>query len=162
VSDCFRHSFAPVADVYERGRRPYADAAIEWIAKRLPLGDVLDLAAGTGKLTRQLSPFARRVVAVEPSDGMRPVFAQVVAGVEVLAGTAEAIPLPDGPLEERTFRQGRTLTTDAPVEWVRSTSAVSTLPAKAQDEVEAEVRRLAGGDAVDVSIATEVSVGDRV
>jgi SAM-dependent methyltransferase len=56
---------------------------------------VLDLAAGTGKLTRALRAFGPQLIAVEPSDGMRRVFASVVAGVPVYDGTAEAIPLAD-------------------------------------------------------------------
>ena len=57
---------------------------------------VLDLAAGTGKLTRLLVPTGARIVAVDPSGGMREELARVLPSVEVLEGTAEAIPLPDG------------------------------------------------------------------
>src|SRR5438067_13219196 len=67
----YRCSFDGVADVYERSRPGYAPEAVEWIAERLPFDRVLDLGAGTGKLTRQLVPYAREVVAVEPGDEMR-------------------------------------------------------------------------------------------
>jgi SAM-dependent methyltransferase len=57
---------------------------------------VVDLAAGTGKLTQVLVEAGTAVVAVEPDEGMRAALAVAVPGGEVLAGTAEAIPLPDG------------------------------------------------------------------
>jgi SAM-dependent methyltransferase len=67
-----------------------------------PGRDVLDLAAGTGKLTRCLLPFGARVVAVEPVPAMR---ALLPGGVEVLDGTAEAIPLADASVDAVTAGQ---------------------------------------------------------
>ena len=55
---------------------------------------VVDLAAGTGKLGRLLAPSGARVVGVEPVDAMRELIPP--DRIEALAGTAEAIPLPDG------------------------------------------------------------------
>jgi len=101
----YRFSFDGVADVYERSRPGYAPEAVTWISQRLPLGRVLDLAAGTGKLTRQLVPYALEVVAVEPGDEMRRVLQEVVPGVEALFGTAEAIPLPDESVDVVTVAQ---------------------------------------------------------
>ncbi|MGE5273405.1 MAG: class I SAM-dependent methyltransferase [Verrucomicrobiota bacterium] len=69
------------------------------MAGRLGIGPgttVVDLGAGTGKLTRQLAPTGATVVAVEPLPEMRAQLAAAVPGVEVFAGTAEEIPLPDG------------------------------------------------------------------
>ena len=87
-------SFARAAEEYERGRPGYAEAALDAVG--LPADAiVLDLAAGTGKLTRQLVPRYARVVAVEPLHAMRAILERVVAGAEVLEGTASAIPLPD-------------------------------------------------------------------
>jgi ubiquinone/menaquinone biosynthesis C-methylase UbiE len=103
-----RYSFETVAEVYERGRPPYADEAIAWIAERLGIGPgrrVLDLAAGTGKLTRQLLPLGADVVAVEPGDEMRGVLERVLPDVEALAGSAEAIPLPDASVDAATVGQ---------------------------------------------------------
>jgi ubiquinone/menaquinone biosynthesis C-methylase UbiE len=51
--------------------------------------------AGTGKLTRQLVPTGARLIAVEPLDEMRAQLESAVPGVEALAGSAEALPLPD-------------------------------------------------------------------
>ena len=87
-------SFARAAEEYERGRPGYAESAIDAVG--LPAdAAVLDLAAGTGKLTRQLLTRYARVVAVEPLDAMRAILERVVAGAEALEGTATAIPLPD-------------------------------------------------------------------
>lgn len=87
-------SFGAAAASYERGRPPYPETAVDWLispsARR-----VLDLGAGTGKLTRQLSARGLEVIAVEPSAGMRRQLMQAVPGVTALAGSAEAIPLPD-------------------------------------------------------------------
>jgi SAM-dependent methyltransferase len=86
--------FASAADVYERARPSYPQEAIDWLAERTGLGagrTVVDLGAGTGKLTRLLLPSGARVVAVEPIAEMR----AYIHGAEVLDGTAEAIPLPD-------------------------------------------------------------------
>jgi len=87
-------SFGAVADAYERGRPPYPAEAIDWL---LPAGAtrVLDLGAGTGKLTRQLVARGLDVVAVEPLAAMREQLASAVPGVPVQAGSAEQIPLAD-------------------------------------------------------------------
>jgi SAM-dependent methyltransferase len=60
---------------------------------------VLDLAAGTGKLTRLLVARFARVVAVEPSAPMRDVLGEALPGAEAVDGTAEAIPLADGSVD---------------------------------------------------------------
>jgi ubiquinone/menaquinone biosynthesis C-methylase UbiE len=90
--------FASVADVYERGRPDYAPAVVGALAAELdmaPGARVLDLGAGTGKLTRALVAFGLDVVAVEPQSALREVLAAGVRGDLVLEGTAEEIPLPD-------------------------------------------------------------------
>lgn len=97
--DAYARSFGPVAELYEANRPPYAEAAVDWVAERLPLRDVLDLAAGTGKLTRQLLERGAQVVAVEPDPEMRATFARVLPHVTILDGRAEAIPLGDGSVD---------------------------------------------------------------
>ena len=103
--ETYGSAFDSVAESYERSRPGYAPTAVAWIAERFPFGRVLDLAAGTGKLTRQLLPYAGSVVAVEPGDEMRRVLQAVVPGVEVLAGRGEAIPLPDASVDAVTVAQ---------------------------------------------------------
>jgi SAM-dependent methyltransferase len=90
--------FATVADEYERGRPEYAPAVIGALAAELRLvgGDpVLDLAAGTGKLTRALLGGGFDVIAVEPQASLRAVLAMRAGTARVIDGVAEQIPLPD-------------------------------------------------------------------
>jgi SAM-dependent methyltransferase len=90
--------FGAAAEVYERARPSYPVEAVDWIAQRTGLGPgrtVVDVGAGTGKLTRLLPKTGARVVAVEPLPEMRAKLVEVVAGVEALDGTAEELPLPD-------------------------------------------------------------------
>ncbi len=84
-------SAGQAAEVYERSRPGYPADAVRWL---LPVGArrVLDLGAGTGKLTRQLLAEGLDVVAVEPSEQLR---ALVPAPAQALAGSAEDLPLPD-------------------------------------------------------------------
>ena len=98
------------AEDYERGRPGYPRAAIELIGSELGVGRegpnrILDLAAGTGKLTRELPILGAEVIAVEPVAGMRERFAATVPGIELRAGTAEAIPLPDAAVHAVTVAQ---------------------------------------------------------
>ena len=91
-------SFGAAAAAYERGRPPYPAEAVDWL---LPGGAsrVLDLGAGTGKLTRQLHDRGLDVIAVEPSEGMREQLTRAVPGAAVHAGSAEEIPLPDNSVD---------------------------------------------------------------
>ena len=96
------------AEVYERGRPDYPAAAIARIVERLDLRPgrtVLDLAAGTGKLTRLLVPSKANVIAVEPVREMRAELERRVPGVVVLAGTAERMPLTDRYVDAVTVGQ---------------------------------------------------------
>jgi SAM-dependent methyltransferase len=96
--------FGLAADAYERGRPDYPVAAIEFLAERLglrPGRTVLDLAAGTGKLTRLLVPTGAEVIAVEPIEEMR----AKIEGARTLEGTAEAIPLDAASVDAVTVAQ---------------------------------------------------------
>jgi SAM-dependent methyltransferase len=96
--------FASAAAIYERARPSYPQDAIDWLVAQTALGrgrTVVDLGAGTGKLTRLLLSTGARVVAVEPIAEMR----AHIKGAEVLDGTAEAIPLPDASADVVTVAQ---------------------------------------------------------
>ncbi len=88
-------SFARVAEAYERARPGYPAAAVRWLAGEAPR-DVVDLGAGTGKLTRLLVAEGHRVTAVEPLAEMLEQLRAAVPGATAVAGTAESIPLADG------------------------------------------------------------------
>jgi SAM-dependent methyltransferase len=96
------------ADRYERGRPDYPAAAVAKIVDLLglrPGRTVLDLAAGTGKLTRLLVPSGANVIAVEPVREMRAELERRVRGVAALGGTAERIPLTDAYVDAVTVAQ---------------------------------------------------------
>jgi SAM-dependent methyltransferase len=90
------------AEAYERGRPTYPPAAVAEVVRELGLdgrSTVLDLAAGTGKLTRALVAQLGRVIAVEPSGAMLDVLRARLPEVDAREGTAEAIPLGDGAVD---------------------------------------------------------------
>jgi ubiquinone/menaquinone biosynthesis C-methylase UbiE len=91
-------SFDLAAEVYERSRPEYPDAAIDWL---LPEGakTVLDLGAGTGKLTRSLTARGLDVIAVDPSQNMLAQLRTAVPGAVVHQGSAEDIPLADASVD---------------------------------------------------------------
>ena len=86
-------SFGGVADVYERSRPGYPEDAVRWLAGEQPC-DVVDLGAGTGKLTRSLVALGHRVTAVEPLPEMLDQLRSAAPEATALEGAAEAIPLP--------------------------------------------------------------------
>jgi SAM-dependent methyltransferase len=93
--DAAATSFGNVAESYDRVRPGPPGPALDWL---VPAGCevAVDLAAGTGLFTRALVGRAARVVAVEPDPRMRAVLARRSPEAEVLAGTGEELPLPDG------------------------------------------------------------------
>ena len=96
--------FSRAADAYERGRPEYPAAAVDWLARELDLSPgrrVIDLAAGTGKLTRALLPTGATVAAVEPVAEMR----ALIEGVETFDGRADAMPFPEGWADAVTVAQ---------------------------------------------------------
>jgi SAM-dependent methyltransferase len=91
-------AYQGVAFHYERGRPQYPDELLDWIVALCPLSDVdtvVDLGAGTGKLTRLLCRSDARVIALEPVAAMRDELRRVLPHVELLEASAERIPLPD-------------------------------------------------------------------
>ncbi len=97
-------SFDRAAAVYQATRPSYPDDAVRWSVPA-HARDVLDLAAGTGKLTERLVALGWHVVAVEPSDAMRAELAAVLPDVEALPGTAERMSLPDASVDAVTIAQ---------------------------------------------------------
>lgn len=97
-----RRGFQRAAEAYERARPGYPDNALRFVFREFQLGPgkvVVDVGAGTGKLTRALLPSGAEVIAVEPVAGMRAVFRRVLPRVPLLRGTAESLPLPDGSVD---------------------------------------------------------------
>ena len=98
VSERRARSFGSVAEDYEATRagwpvEPFAIALEHFGVPGRP--DVVDIAAGTGKLTRTLAQIAGTLVAIEPDADLRAVLTRELPAVTVLDGTAEALPLPD-------------------------------------------------------------------
>jgi ubiquinone/menaquinone biosynthesis C-methylase UbiE len=92
------NSFGAAASIYERARPTYPDAAVDWL---LPAGNpkVVDLGAGTGKLTRMIAARGLDVTAVDPSAGMLEQLRKAVPGVPTLQGSAERLPLQDSSVD---------------------------------------------------------------
>jgi SAM-dependent methyltransferase len=94
--------------VYERARPGYPAEIVAWMAERLDLRSgrtVLDLGAGTGKLTRALVATGAEVIALEPGDEMRRQLEQAVPEATAIAAGAESIPLPDASVDAATAGQ---------------------------------------------------------
>ncbi|MGQ0804227.1 MAG: class I SAM-dependent methyltransferase [Actinomycetota bacterium] len=95
VHEVARQGFGSEAPAYERARPGYPPDAVAWLCDHLRIAagaQVLDLAAGTGKLTRSLVHTGADVVAAEPIEGMWRVLATSVPSVPITAGTAERLP----------------------------------------------------------------------
>jgi len=93
---------------YERSRPSYPPEAMAHVCAVAGIdasSTVLDLAAGTGKLTRLLVDTGAEVLAVEPVGGMRAVLADALPEVTALDGTAESIPLGDASVDAITVAQ---------------------------------------------------------
>lgn len=92
-------AFGGVASTYQHARPGYPDSAVDHLRRSLRLGrggSVLDLAAGTGKLTERLRSPGLRVVAVEPVAGMLAELQRRLPDIEARRGTAESIPADRG------------------------------------------------------------------
>jgi SAM-dependent methyltransferase len=92
-------SFGAAAAAYAEHRPDYAQAAVRWAIERAPGPRVLDLGAGTGKLTRTLVELGAGVIAVEPDPAMLDQLGQALPAVQALPGSAEEIPLPDSSVD---------------------------------------------------------------
>jgi SAM-dependent methyltransferase len=92
-------SFGAAATAYAEHRPDYAQAAVRWAVERAPGSRVLDLGAGTGKLTATLVSLGAEVIAVEPDPAMLKKLRRALPTVRTLAGSAEAMPLPDASVD---------------------------------------------------------------
>jgi SAM-dependent methyltransferase len=93
---------------YEAARPSYPPDAVAWFVEHLRIGPgrtVVDLAAGTGKLTRLLVPTGANLIAAEPVAGMRATFRALLPDVPVVATTAEQLAFRDGSLDAVTVAQ---------------------------------------------------------
>lgn len=101
MDDVRARSFGTRAFDYAEHRPNYPADGVRWAlgAATHPVREVLDLAAGTGKLTEGLLPLGLTVTAVEPDDGMRAELSRRFPALTALTGTAEEIPLPDGSVD---------------------------------------------------------------
>jgi SAM-dependent methyltransferase len=112
--------FDAAADAYERGRPSFPADAVDLVVSLCPAGrPVVEVASGTGKLTRLLVERGLAPVAVEPVAGMRRVLAQTTPGVAQVAGVAEALPV-------RTGSVGTVVASQA-FHWFAHASAVAEL-----------------------------------
>jgi SAM-dependent methyltransferase len=88
--------FEAAGERYERARHDYPPAAIDWLIESLgiaPGARVLDIGAGTGKLTRPLLERGLDVIAVEPVNGMRAMLERTAPGADIgMSGTC-SIPI---------------------------------------------------------------------
>jgi ubiquinone/menaquinone biosynthesis C-methylase UbiE len=101
--------FASMAATYERGRPDYSPAVADALMAELeiaPGAPVLDLAAGTGKLTRRLVAAGLEVLAVEPQPQLRARLAADIGAERVRDGVAEEIPLADASVDAVTVADG--------------------------------------------------------
>ena len=92
-------SFGAAAAAYAEHRPDYAQAAVRWALDPASGPRVLDLGAGTGKLTAALVALGVEVVAVEPDSAMLSELRRALPTVRSLQGSAEAIPLPDASVD---------------------------------------------------------------
>jgi SAM-dependent methyltransferase len=92
-------SFGTAAAAYAEHRPDYAPAAVHWVFDAAPGRKVLDLGAGTGKLTATLLAAGADVTSVEPDPAMLAELRRSLPHVESRPGSAEAIPLADGSVD---------------------------------------------------------------
>lgn len=92
-------SFGSASALYAEHRSDYPVAALHWAMELAPGARVLDLGAGTGKLTAGLLALGLDVIAVERDPAMLRELRRQVPTAHALPGSAEAIPLPDGSVD---------------------------------------------------------------
>lgn len=99
IDEAAGRGFTAAGASYERSRPSYPAAAVELLVDELGIGSgaiVVDVGAGTGKLTRMLAPTGAALIAVEPVAAMLGHLVAAVPSAHPVGGTAEALPLADG------------------------------------------------------------------
>jgi len=115
-----RSGFASGSDLYERARPGYSQESVACLVDSLGIGPgsrVLDVASGTGKLTRALAATGASCVAAEPSPSMRAAFARSVPDVAQVGADAVHLPLAGGAFDAVTVAQA--------FHWFASTEALT-------------------------------------
>lgn len=100
-----RTSFGVVADIYAAVRPDWPAETVSWLTGGAPGLDVLDVGAGTGKLTTALLDAGHRVIAVDPSEQMLTHLRAVAPAADVRVGSAEQIPVADASVDVVTVAQ---------------------------------------------------------
>lgn len=90
--------FGEAAGDYAQGRPDYPADAVRWMLGDAPL-TVLDLGAGTGKLTAHVVAQGHRIVAVDPDASMLAALNESLPDADSRVGVAEDIPLPDASVD---------------------------------------------------------------
>ena len=88
--------YQTAGDSYDKGRPEYPEEAIQFLVRELDITNgksILDLGAGTGKFTKLIAQTGANVIAVEPVEGMRKKFSELLPLIPISSGTAESIPL---------------------------------------------------------------------
>lgn len=109
VNTTAARGFGSAAGEYERSRPDYPADAVGHLVSTLGIGPgrvVLDLACGTGKMTRMLTPTGTTVVGVDPVGSMLAQFQAALDSTPVACGVAEALPLADRCLDAVVVAQG--------------------------------------------------------
>jgi SAM-dependent methyltransferase len=99
VHEVAAQGFQAEATAYDSARPSYPQDAVAWLIDNLgiaPGRTVIDLAAGTGKLTTLLTPAGADLIAIEPIGGMRDRLRAKLPGIPLIGGVAEAMPLAGG------------------------------------------------------------------
>ncbi len=108
LHDYVASGFAPSTELYEKIRPDYPEAAVAILVRELGIARgriVIDVGAGTGKLTRMLAPTGATLIGVEPLVEMRERFAEEVPTAVPFEGTAEKMALRDGAAHAITVGQ---------------------------------------------------------
>ena len=102
IHETAAHGFEVAAPIYDRARPDYPQEAIAALVEHLHIASgtrLVDLGAGTGKLTRSFIGTGADIVAVEPLENMRRAFAQELPQLPIVEGSAELLPFADASMD---------------------------------------------------------------